>query len=231
MTEKDRYDHGLPPVRGTGTCFCKSVFRHLDRKTSMSRTREGSVTVQSGMDREPFESPFLRAKNSLFCTKLCYLGAVCPSYGWFLKDRKAIQEPVEFFGRYVTHIIPCPGPFHTAFLDPFVKENESVAFPAECFETILPCPAEKKEHILLERSHQEMFFYKSGKTVDPFAEICTPAANVYFSERCSLQHDLTALMILIRNSSLAPSDNRMSVFPALIQAETTGNVCSAWAGF
>ena len=131
MTEKDRYDHGLPPVRGTGTCFCKSVFRHLDRKTSMSRTREGSVTVQSGMDREPFENPFLRAKNSLFCTKLCYLSAVCPPYGWFLKDRKAIQEPVEFFGRNVTHIIPCPGPFHTAFLDPFVKENESVAFLSE----------------------------------------------------------------------------------------------------
>ena len=89
---------------------------------------------------------------------------------------------------------------------------------AECFESVLSYSAEKKEHILLERGHLELFFYKSGKVANPFGQISTPTANVYFSKRCSLQHDLTALMILIRNSSLAPSDNRMSVYPVLIQA-------------
>ena len=138
---------------------------------------------------------------------------------------------MQFLRRYAAGVFSCPGPLQPAGFDPLIEENKTVAFPADGLETILPCTTEQKESILLERTHLKLFFYKSGKAVDPFAEISSAATDVYFTERGGLQHDLTALMILIRNSSLAPSDNRMSVFPALIQAETTGNVCSAWAGF
>ena len=88
------------------------------------------------------------------------------------------------------------------------------------FEPVLPGAAEKEQHVFLERAHPELFFYKSSKSIDPFPEIGASTADIDLTERCGLQHDLTARRIFIRSSSLVSSDTRISAFPILMQAET-----------
>ena len=74
----------------------------------------------------------------------------------------------------------------------------------------------------MEGVHLELSFYNGREPVYTFTEIGTAAADVDLTERCSLQHDLTARRIFTRSSSLVSSDTRMSAFPVLMQAETSG---------
>ena len=130
---------------------------------------------------------------------------------------------MEFFRGYAAGIFPFPGPFEAPVLNPLVHEDETVAFPAEGLEPVL---AEEKQYILLEGIHLELPFYNGRESVYTFTEIGTAAADVDLTERCSLQHDLTARRIFTRSSSLVSSDTRMSAFPVLMQAETLESVGS-----
>ena len=88
---------------------------------------------------------------------------------------KTLHQPLKLLLTDGTKFLFRPQPLKFSILKPFVRNQESVVFPEQCFDPVVLSLAEKKEYEF-ERVHFKMVLNQGCKPVDRFSHICYPQA-------------------------------------------------------
>lgn len=93
-------------------------------------------------------------------------------------DGETLKQSGKLFIGQFPQVFLLPGPFKRSFLKPFVQKQESVAFPDQCFNTVISSSAEQEDGLRREWVQTKFFFYRLCQTVDTVTQIRIAAGNV-----------------------------------------------------